>query len=305
MIEAKNIQQLDFNLLKVFECLYQERNMTVTAKILFISPSAVSHAIKRLRATLNDELFVRQGQAMQPTAACQRMAPQLLDTLDKLRQILQACGDFNLSSTTQTFRLATHDALEPVVLPKIQQLLAKYTPKAKFTSSKLIREYMHRQLSTNQIDIAIDVALPLRAPIKHVKLSSDHFCVLMRKANPVALNLNEHNYLTAQHIAVSNRSSGAVVEDIALFQQGINREVNMRCQSYQAAKDVIKTSDYLLTLPSIIANQLIDNDVIINTIPFALPKIETHLYWHKNTEQDDALKWLRSQIQSIFNLSSI
>ena len=80
MIEAKKVQQLDFNLLKVFECLYQERNMSVAAKLLFISPSAVSHAIKRLRLVLNDELFTRQGQLMQPTPACQRMAPQLLDT---------------------------------------------------------------------------------------------------------------------------------------------------------------------------------------------------------------------------------
>jgi DNA-binding transcriptional LysR family regulator len=301
MIEAKNIQQLDFNLLKVFECLYQEKNMSVAAKILFISPSAVSHAIKRLRLALNDELFVRQGQLMQPTPACQRMAPQLLDTLDKLRQILQACGDFDLSSTTQTFRLATHDALEPIILPKIQQCLAQHTPYAKLTSSKLIREDMSRLLSTNQIDIAIDVALPHKSPINHCNLSSDHFCVLVSKTNPLALRLDKQAYLSAKHVAVSNRASGSVVEDLALLQQGINREVNIRCQSYQAAKEVVKTSNYILTLPSLIAKQLIDTDTVMSLMPLNLPKVETHLYWHQNTEQDDALKWLRSTIQSIFD----
>lgn len=59
MIEAKKVQQLDFNLLKVFECLYQERNMSLAAKLLFISPSAVSHAIKRLRLVLNDSLLAK------------------------------------------------------------------------------------------------------------------------------------------------------------------------------------------------------------------------------------------------------
>ena len=98
MIEANKIQQLDFNLLKVFESLYLERNMTTVANILFISPSAVSHAIKRLRLVLNDQLFVRQGQQMQPTPLCQNIAPQLIETLGKLRQILQTCGDFELKN---------------------------------------------------------------------------------------------------------------------------------------------------------------------------------------------------------------
>jgi DNA-binding transcriptional LysR family regulator len=301
MIEAKKIQQLDFNLLKVFECLYQERNMSLAAKVLFISPSAVSHAIKRLRAVLDDELFVRQGQLMQPTPACQRMAPQLLDVLEKLRQILQACGDFDLAKTGQTFKLATHDALEPLILPKLQQVLIKEAPQAKLSCSKLVREDMARQLSTNQIDLAIDVALPMKAPIKHLCVSRDNFCILLDRNHPKAQSLNKEDYLAAKHIAVSNRASGSVVEDYGLLQQGVNRSVNIRCQSYLAAKELLKGSDHLLTLPSLIASKLVDNELIILPVPLNLPMISTHMYWHKNTEHDEAQLWLREKIQSLFN----
>ncbi|WP_440877118.1 LysR family transcriptional regulator [Thalassotalea sp. PLHSN55] len=300
MITAKNIQQLDFNLLKVFECLYLERNMSLAAKVLFISPSAVSHAIKRLRLVLGDELFVRQGQLMQPTPACQRMAPQLLDTLEKLRQILQTCGDFNLAETTQTFKFAIHDALEPIVIPKIHKLLAAQAPYAKAVSGKIVREDMSRQLATNVIDVAIDVALPLKKPINHFKLSSDHFCILMSSQNALADHLDKTSYLRAQHIAVSNRTTGIVVEDLALLQQGINREVSIRCQGYQAAKEVVKNSDLLLTLPSLIAEQLRDDGLVVVPLPFNLPKIATHLYWHQNTEQDDALIWFREALKQMF-----
>jgi len=300
MIEAKKIQQLDFNLLKVFECLYQERNMSVAAKVLFISPSAVSHAIKRLRNVLNDELFIRQGQLMQPTPACQRMAPQLLESIEKLRQVLQACGDFDLSKTGQTFKLAMPDAFEPLVLPKLQQLFMAEAPNAQLNSSKLVREDMIRQLVTHQVDVAIDVALPIKAPINHLTLSSDHFCVLLQRDNALVNNLTEESYLHAHHIVVSNRSSGTVIEDFSFLQQGINREVNIRCQSYQTAKAVVKTSDHLLTLPSLIAKQLLDDDLMIKPLPITLPPIETHLYWHQNTEQDEALVWLRASIQEIF-----
>jgi DNA-binding transcriptional LysR family regulator len=305
MIEAKKVQQLDFNLLKVFECLYQERNMSLAAKLLFISPSAVSHAIKRLRLVLNDELFIRQGQVMQPTPACQRMAPQLLDTLEKLRQILQACGDFDLSRTEQTFKLAVHDALESLILPKIQQVLMKEAPNAKLISTKLMREDMSRQLSSNQIDIAIDIALPLKTPIKHLKLSSDKFCILINKHHSNVNNITAETYLALSHIAVSNRASGVVVEDYAFLQQGINRSVNIRCQSYQAAKEIVKVSDYLLTVPSLIAQKLVDDDLVIRPIPYVIPSVSTHLYWHQNTQQDDALIWLRETVQQVFHSSTI
>lgn len=300
MIEAKKIQQLDFNLLKVFECLYQERNMSVVAKILFISPSAVSHAIKRLRSVLNDELFIRQGQLMQPTPACQRMAPQLLEVIEKLRQVLQTCGEFDLLKTGQTFKLAMPDALEPLVLPKLHKTFIEQAPKAQLNSSKLLREDMARQLISHQIDAAIDVALPIKAPIKHLTLSSDHFCVLLNRENILANTLDEKAYLNAQHIVVSNRSSGTVIEDFAFLQQGVNREINVRCQSYQTAKEVVKTSDFILTLPSLVAKQLLDDHLIIKALPINLPRIETHLYWHQNTEQDEALIWLRESIKAVF-----
>ncbi|WP_244151694.1 LysR family transcriptional regulator [Pseudoalteromonas agarivorans] len=188
MIEAKNIQQLDLNLLKIFECLYREKNMSETAKVLYITPSAVSHAIKRLRSVLNDPLFERQGQLMLPTPACQRMAPELIDLLEKLRQVLQACGDFNLATTAQTFKIALHDAIEPIVLPKLQLALAKHAPNSSLASVKLSREDMHKQLANHQIDMAIDVARPIKAPISHAVLSSDHFCVLMKKTTRLKTN---------------------------------------------------------------------------------------------------------------------
>ncbi|NRA70429.1 MAG: LysR family transcriptional regulator [Gammaproteobacteria bacterium] len=297
MIEANKIQQLDFNLLKVFESLYLERNMTTVANILFISPSAVSHAIKRLRLVLNDQLFVRQGQQMQPTPLCQTLAPQLIETLGKLRQILQTCGDFELKNTQQTFKLAIHDVIEPAVLRNIQHAMAIETPQAKLSSVKLIRAQMNRQLATNQIDVAIDIALPIKKPINHLFLSSDHFCVLMDKSHVLANGLTPESYIAAQHLVVSSRAFGSSVEDLALLQQGINRDINIRCQSYQSAKMMLKGTALMLTLPRLIAMQLIDSDLIIKPLPYELPQVSSHLYWHQKTDQDQSLIWFRKIVK--------
>ncbi len=300
MLADKQLQQLDLNLLKVFEVLYQERNMTAASKVLFISPSAVSHAVKRLRTALDDELFVRKGQQLEPTTACRQIAPTVIDLLTQLRKTLQQCGKFELAQTQQTFVLAIHDALEPLVLPALHERLSSHAPLAGLKSVKLDRQLLTRQLNNRQVDVVIDVARAIQSPIKHRQLTSDKFAVLMSRHNPLVNRLTQNDYLSADHIAVSNRSDGHVVEDISLLQLGMNRQVKIRCQNYHSAKTIVKTTSCLLTLPSLIANELLDEELIAHPLPVSMPVLSTHLYWHQDTEQDESLNWLRHAIAQTF-----
>ncbi|NKF51911.1 LysR family transcriptional regulator [Shewanella sp. WXL01] len=304
MLNEKQLQQLDFNLLKVFEALYMERNMTSVAKTLFISPSAVSHAIKRLRQALGDELFVRKGQAMEPTPACQQIAPQVIELLSKLRKVLQSCGEFELSQSQQTFTLAIHEALEPIVLPKLVAIFRSQAPNAFLKSIKLDRSNMPRQLANRQVDMVIDIARPIQSPIMHASLSSDHFVVLADKQQFAQHSLSKQFYIDSQHIVVSNRSDGIVIEDVSLLQQGINRQIKVRCQSFNTAKNVLKGTDYLLTIPSIIAKQFMasaefDDSLMVLPLPFEAPSLNTHYYWHQDSDADPAIDWLKQMVQQL------
>lgn len=290
------MQHLDFNLLKVFEALYRERNMTRTAEVLSITPSAVSHAVKRLRESLNDELFIRQGQKMQPTQACRRIAPQLLDNLHQLRKTLQQFTDFDPGSTEQTFNIAIHTSLEPLFMPVFYNRIHQQAPKASIICMALDRNQVQRQMAAGQVDIAIDVAQPLGSPIQHMSLSKDPFCVLISSKHPKAGKLTKADYLEAKHIAVSNRPKGTVMEDFELQQQGYVRQIPMRCQTYQTAAQVVATSELLLTLPKSIAKQYADDTLRTLDLPFNISDIETHLYWHENTEGDASLEWLRQVV---------
>jgi hypothetical protein len=61
------MMDIDLNLLRVFEILYDERNVTRAAARLFLTQSAVSHALARLRDVLGDPLFMRIPSGLQPT----------------------------------------------------------------------------------------------------------------------------------------------------------------------------------------------------------------------------------------------
>jgi hypothetical protein len=86
--------RMDLNLLRVFEAVFRERHLTRAARALSVTPSAVSHALRRLRDHLDDPLFGREGARMVPTAMCERAAPALLEQLSRLRSLLDQWGRF-------------------------------------------------------------------------------------------------------------------------------------------------------------------------------------------------------------------
>jgi DNA-binding transcriptional LysR family regulator len=67
MANLYDLKKFDLNLLVIFECIYQHLSISKAAAMLFITPSAVSQSLQRLRQQLNDPLFVRVGKGMTPT----------------------------------------------------------------------------------------------------------------------------------------------------------------------------------------------------------------------------------------------
>ncbi len=296
MTDNKRIHQLDLNLLKVFKTLYAEQNMTRTADLLHLTPSAVSHAVKRLRFALGDELFVRSQNKMVPTPACQRIAPAIIENLTRLQQALQQWGEFDPATSDYHFNIGMHDALEPSLVPQLANVIARVAPNVGFSSIKVDRPSLERELASGKMDLGIDIAIPVKYPIKRKDLIAAEFMVLMREGHPHMDNLDKEAYLDATHLTVSNRPVGMTAEDRLFSERGVRRKVLLRCQNYFAAREVVRNSDQILTLPRLLALRLLNEGLVLRPIPFALKPFPTSLYWHEHTENDAALSWLRNLI---------
>lgn len=303
MSVERQFEKLDLNLLKVFEALWQQRNMTHAAEVLHITPSAVSHAMRRFREILGDPLFVREKHHMLPTAACERLAPQILVSLASIRQALGQFTEFSPAHSHQRFVIAMQEALEISVLPALLARLEIEAPNVEIVSARLNRETMIADLANRNLHLAVDIGRPLSAPVAHCLLRQDNYCVLMRKQHPLyneQHSVSAEDYMNARHITVSNRAKGATVEEIALQQLGVSRPSVWRCQNYRAAAEVIANTNALLTLPGSIANALLEPRLDICSLPFALPAMETHLYWHQHQQGEPGLMWLKSLVLALF-----
>ncbi len=296
MQNKHRIHQLDLNLLKVFRSLYEEQNMSRTAEALHLTPSAISHAVRRLRDALGDPLFQRAQNRMVPTPACRRLAPQIIENLTRLQRALQQWDKFDPLTSNHVFRIGMHDSIEISILPALCSTLNARAPGVGFASVSFDRTQLSRELAAGHIDVALDVGIRVKKPVQNHKLQSCDFCVVMRKDHPLRDKLDKDSYLASQHISVSNRPIGMTMEDTFFQQAGLERESNIRCQNYYAATKVLSSSDQLLTTTKIMADNLVNEDLFVADMPFEIKPYSMHLYWHEHSEEDAALSWLRETL---------
>lgn len=294
---ALDISRLDLNLFRVFDTIYRERNLTRAAEILCLSQSAVSHALGRLRKQLSDPLFVREGQGVMPTPLADRLWPDIQEALVLLRQAVHRSQAFEPTRDISQITLAMNDEIEPSLLPTLVNHLRNVLPVLRIASVRLDRTNLRADLASGRLDFAIDVAQPVSSELGHALLVQDEFVLVSRKTDDAPLIRDAKTYLAAQHIAVSSRRTGRAVEDLGLARLGLERQVVMRCQHYEAACRVVAGSELLLTLPRRQAEAI--HTVMplrISDLPVQLPALELHLYWHRQREFDPANRWLREAI---------
>ena len=117
-MNERNFRTLDLNLLRVFDEVMAEGNLTRAAHNLAMTQPAVSNALRRLRETLGDDLVKRSGYGVEPTPAALALWPVVRDALKQLRESLSP-GEFDPAQARNSFVLAMADATAALNADKV------------------------------------------------------------------------------------------------------------------------------------------------------------------------------------------
>jgi DNA-binding transcriptional LysR family regulator len=290
--KSGTLSRLDLNLLLTFDVVHRERNLTRAAGRLFVSQSAVSHALARLREQLGDPLFVRRGRGVAPTPAAERLAPAVREAMGLLRGALEA-REFVPARDVGRVVVAMHDEYEPDVVPRFAALVRAAAPSAAVEVVRLDRPAMERDLAAGRLDLVADIAHATGPELRHRALTTEPFGVVSRRR----CKLDAGAYLAARHVTVSSRRRGPSLEDLLLSRLGHQRSIALRCQRYEAACAVVAGSDFLLTAPRTRTLPLVTRfGLALLPMPLELPAIEMHVYWHRQADADARNRWLRAQL---------
>lgn len=119
MANLYDLKKFDLNLLVIFECIYQHLSISKAAETLYITPSAVSQSLQRLRNQLNDPLFIRSGKGITPTTVGVNLHHHLEQNLNQLEQTINIMHGSTLKKNFVVYSpqiLTTENLMGPLKL---------------------------------------------------------------------------------------------------------------------------------------------------------------------------------------------
>ena len=300
------LRRLDLNLLLVFDALYRHRSVAAAADELALSASACSHALSRLRGTLGDDLFVRYGSAMQPTALADQMSQAVADALRLLSDNLGAAGPFVPATSTQTFTLAATDFTAFALLPGFMARLQALAPDLRVNVVYSSHRDSLEDLAAGRAHFALsfaDADSTSCEGVESLDCFTDEYVVAARKPHPrISDSLSIEQYLHEKHVAVLPWTSSGSVIDAALTKCGYRRRVAIQLPSLMAAPFIVANTELLLTLPRRAAEQLSKaTPLAIFPTPFESPGYTLRVYFHVRHAGVAAHAWMREQLIRAFD----
>ncbi len=294
-----SVKRCDLNLFLVFDTIYTERNLTQSAKMLSITQPAVSNALARLRKLFNDELFVRTARGMQPTPVADSIAQNVSEALSLLKTSVLEREDFDPKLSERIFQFSMTDLAEALVLPRLIPLFEESAPHVSLQSYYVKRNELVRNLSRGELDFAVDVPVVEDPQLSHLSLIKDDYVCVLRHGHPALTEpLTLERFLQMQHIHVSSRRKGLGQVDLALLKLDVERTIKLRVQHYRVAAAIVSSTEFALCLPRFLAEKY---DLAILPLPFEVPQLDLHLYWHRQSDSDSAHRWMRESLLALFN----
>lgn len=312
MIHSPNFRTLDLNLLRVFDQVMAERNLTRAARNLAMTQPAVSNALARLRETLGDRLVVRSGYGVEPTARALALWPTVSDALRRLEAAL-APGGFEPAQADTSFVLAMADATAATVMPGLVAVIERDAPRVSVRVLPLTTRDPRRLLDEGQMDLAVghfpavlaDLTAQAQAgalpAFEHARLYDGDYVCVMRKDHPLAageLTLNQ--FCEAHHLLVSFSGRPFGFIDEALAGMGRERRIVLTVNQFFTAGQVVGGSDLLTVLPRHFVGVAAAHAgaLVMRELPFAVPPVHVDMLWHRRHSHLPAHAWLRSTVRA-------
>lgn len=303
-----NFLTLDLNLLRVFDAVMIEQNLTRAADKLAMTQPAVSNALKRLRHSFGDELLIRTAYGVKPTPRAETLWPAIRQALASLEEAL-APGSFDVAKAHTTFRMAMADATAALWMPILVRAIEREAPGLNARMVPLTTREPRPMLLRGDIDIAVGyfpgVVAQLAggqgaasSPIRHERLYSGHYVCVMRKDHPLAGHeLSLDDYCNANHLLVSFSGRAHGLVDEALAPLGRERRILLTVNQFFTGGKVVANSDLLTVLPRHLIESTGMTDALVwKELPFVLPEVHVDMLWHERDARNQAHKWLRNNL---------
>jgi DNA-binding transcriptional LysR family regulator len=303
-----NFAAFDLNLLRVFDALMRERSVTRAGERIGLSQPAVSQALTRLRALLDDQLFVRRGPEMAPTPRAEALAPAVREALSSLEQALTRDRRFDPAEAERTYTILGSDFVSMLVMPALYARIASAAPKVRLRLVDTAWGPVEKLLQDDVLDLAIERPLNLPDWVSREVLFDSAFVIVaanghpaiaargVRPGEPIPLDL----FCELPQALRSIDGSLGGFTDEALAKVGRARRVVLALPHFAAVAGAVAQSELLAALPRQFADAMGETlGLAVYQPPLGFGAPQIGLYWHSRHDRNPAHCWLRDHIREV------
>jgi DNA-binding transcriptional LysR family regulator len=314
------MMDIDLNLLRVFELLYEEGNMTRAAARLCLTQSAVSHALARLRIALEDPLFMRIPSGLQPTERAHQLAPRLRVALAEIRSLV-AAPVFDPATTSRHFTISASNYFCTLLV----RLIARVRSAAPGISLQIVNigANLTQALDQQRIDLALGGFDRVPSRFRTEALFQDELAWVIGAHHPAHEQPSNHQaFLARPLVGILSNSLGersreqhshddilrrAILDagDIGVPSASAeHRPTSLVVFDALTAIAVTAVTDMVALIPRQYAEAWASSaKVRIVDLPRNhAEKLEVSMLWHSRVQDDPGSLWLRSMVREAVKL---
>jgi DNA-binding transcriptional LysR family regulator len=306
-MKPEELARYDIKLLVAFQVLLEEQSVSRAAERMCVTQSAMSKMMARLKDMFGEELFFRTPRGVQPTEHALKLRASLYDTLEQLSSLISP-PKFNPSECERTFRISLMDHLAARLCPPLLRTLSQVAPKVKIEVKPWQKNSMD-DLSTGQLDLAINLVDIDRANFYQHKLADITPCAVLRKGHPLAekpqVALDEFLSYSFIKMVIPEFNDTHQKDRDVLEKLGRERNIVFETHNINSALMSLLSTDYIM-LGGKGLNDALFNQLGLTTLPLPdelkTPSFSYKMIWHQRQHSPQAHQWFRKLI--LANLAS-
>lgn len=294
-------KQFDVNLLRVFLAVCRTGSYTLAADELELTQPSVSNAISRFKVVIGEELFVRAGRNIKPTAMANYLYEQLNDSFSNIEQTISGLEGFNAATSERQFVILAGDVVSHFLQPALEKIVKDLPIEIVFREPPDHDEDIMEKLYLEQADLVIDMQLPMDFRFEKRLLMRELPVCVVRKEHPrIGDKISRDEFFDERHVVIKMRRFNLTAVDLLTDEVLPARKVYSVKSSLLTAFDTLASSDSLCTSPRRYAEEYTDMfNLKLLDPPFKMNDIDIEMVWKRKHDKNPAHIWLREQVLSL------
>jgi LysR family transcriptional regulator, nod-box dependent transcriptional activator len=294
-------RDLDLNLLVVLDALLTVQNVSRAAERLNLTQPAISSSLGRLRLHFKDDLLVKRGRRMMPTALAESLRAPVRDILTHIQQVADARPNFEPASATHSFVVVASDYVAATLLADAVSQLQKVAPNVTIVSRPLTEQNIERFVRGDW-DLLIMPRIPALSGLETELLFREQFtCIAWKRNKAVGSKLTLKQYLSQTHVIVAFDYPMLMgYDEMFLRQSGHHRRISAVVPNFTLLPMFVVGTNHLATCHQRVARRFAKAlPLKIVKPPIAFPEVKEYMCWHSHRGRDTAGLWLRQFLTDV------